>query len=53
MLSGCAVRPLRGHRFTTERARAIPKLIYAAITSLGGYVEDIAGKFDWAAPDEQ
>ncbi len=29
------------------------KLIYAAITSLDGYIEDAEGKFDWAAPDEQ
>ena len=27
------------------------KLIYSAIASLDGYVEDEAGKFDWAAPD--
>jgi dihydrofolate reductase len=29
------------------------KLIYAAITSLDGYVADEQGGFDWAAPDEQ
>jgi dihydrofolate reductase len=28
------------------------KLIYAAIASLDGYVEDGQGKFDWAAPDD-
>jgi dihydrofolate reductase len=28
-------------------------LIYTAITSLDGYVEDEEGKFDWAEPDEQ
>jgi dihydrofolate reductase len=28
------------------------KLIYAAIASLDGYVEDEQGKFDWAAPDD-
>ena len=27
------------------------KLIYSAIASLDGYVEDKQGKFDWAAPD--
>jgi dihydrofolate reductase len=27
-------------------------LIYAALTSLDGYVEDEDGKFDWAEPDE-
>jgi dihydrofolate reductase len=29
------------------------KLIYAAIASLDGYVEDEMGRFDWAAPDEE
>jgi dihydrofolate reductase len=29
------------------------KLIYAAITSLDGYVADGNGNFDWAAPDEE
>jgi len=29
------------------------KLIYAAIASLDGYVEDEEGKFDWAVPDEE
>jgi dihydrofolate reductase len=29
------------------------KLIYSAIASLDGYVEDENGKFDWAAPDEE
>lgn len=27
-------------------------LIDAAIASLDGYVEDAAGRFDWAAPDD-
>jgi dihydrofolate reductase len=29
------------------------KLIYSAIASLDGYVEDAHGEFDWAAPDEE
>jgi dihydrofolate reductase len=29
------------------------KLIYSAICSLDGYVEDSAGGFDWAAPDDE
>ena len=29
------------------------KLIYSAITSLDGYVEDVEGKFDWAAPGSE
>jgi dihydrofolate reductase len=28
------------------------KLIYYAIASLDGYIEDADGKFDWAAPDD-
>jgi dihydrofolate reductase len=28
-------------------------LIYSAIASVDGYVEDEQGKFDWAAPDEE
>jgi dihydrofolate reductase len=29
------------------------KLIYSAIGSLDGYVEDAAGTFEWAAPDDE
>jgi dihydrofolate reductase len=29
------------------------KLIYSAITSVDGYVEDPEGKFDWSAPDDE
>ncbi len=29
------------------------KLIYAAISSLDGYVADSEGNFDWSAPDEE
>ena len=29
------------------------KLIYAAIASLDGYIEDEEGGFDWAAPDDE
>jgi len=28
-------------------------LIYSAISSLDGYIEDVNGQFDWAAPDEE
>jgi dihydrofolate reductase len=31
----------------------VAELIYSAISSLDGYVADEAGKFDWAAPDEE
>jgi dihydrofolate reductase len=29
------------------------KLIYSAISSLDGYIEDTDGSFDWAMPDEE
>ncbi|HWL33819.1 MAG TPA: dihydrofolate reductase family protein [Gaiellaceae bacterium] len=29
------------------------KLSYGAIASLDGHIEDVEGKFDWAAPDEE
>ena len=29
------------------------RLIYSAITSLDGYIEDEAGGFEWAAPDDE
>jgi len=29
------------------------KLLYSAILSLDGYIEDEAGQFDWAVPDDQ
>ena len=32
---------------------AVAKLIYSAITSLDGYINDASGNFDWAAPDEE
>lgn len=28
-------------------------LVYAAITSLDGYIEDASGRFDWAVPDAE
>jgi dihydrofolate reductase len=31
----------------------VGKLIYSAIASLDGFVEDAEGKFDWAAPDAE
>src|SRR3712207_7526969 len=32
---------------------AMAELIFSAITSLDGYIEDEAGTFDWAAPDDE
>jgi RibD C-terminal domain len=37
---------------TTERI-TVAKLIYSAIASLDGYIEDADGNFDWAEPDEE
>jgi dihydrofolate reductase len=31
----------------------VGKLVYAAITSLDGYVADAEGRFDWSMPDEE
>jgi dihydrofolate reductase len=31
----------------------VAKLVYSAIASLDGFVEDERGSFDWAAPDEE
>jgi dihydrofolate reductase len=31
----------------------VGKLIYSAITSLDGFIEDREGNFDWAEPDEE
>jgi dihydrofolate reductase len=31
----------------------VAKLIYSAIASLDGYIEDEMGNFEWAAPDEE
>jgi dihydrofolate reductase len=31
----------------------VAKLIYSAITSLDGYIEDVDGNFGWAAPGEE
>jgi dihydrofolate reductase len=31
----------------------VAELIYSAIASLDGYMEDAEGNFDWAAPDEE
>jgi dihydrofolate reductase len=35
------------------REGAMAKLIYYAISSLDGYIEDADGKFAWAEPDEE
>lgn len=38
---------------TRFEGRDMAKLIYSAIASLDGYVEDGQGRFDWAAPDDE
>jgi dihydrofolate reductase len=43
-----------GHQHSMHDGRyAVAKLIYSAIASLDGYVEDQRGSFDWAAPDAE
>src|SRR5690242_8467057 len=39
--------------FSPRREVPMGKLIYSAIASADGYIEDSEGSFDWAAPDEQ
>jgi hypothetical protein len=36
-----------------KETHRMAKLIYAAISSLDGYIEDREGKFDGAEPDEE
>jgi dihydrofolate reductase len=31
----------------------VAKLIYSAIASLDGYIEDVSGQFGWATPDDE
>jgi dihydrofolate reductase len=38
---------------TATKEERMAKLIYSAIMSLDGYIEDADGKFDWAQPDEE
>ena len=37
----------------TKRSSTLAQLIYTAISSLDGYLEDRNGNFDWAMPDEK
>ncbi len=57
-LSGSGRAPVDSDtREVVERRRnetpQVRKLIYSAITSLDGYVEDASGSIDWAAPDDE
>jgi hypothetical protein len=36
-----------------HRVVLMARLIYSAIASADGYVEDADGSFEWAAPDEE
>jgi dihydrofolate reductase len=47
------VRSALGDTATDPGGHDVAKLIYSAIASLDGYVEDAQGTFDWAAPDEE
>jgi dihydrofolate reductase len=46
-------RPSAAKLVTDDAGAEMAKLIYSAIASLDGYVEDDRGKFDWAAPDQE
>src|SRR6476661_3323755 len=46
----CAYAP-GGARITVEVGK-MARLIYSAIASLDGYIEDEQGKFEWAEPDQ-
>jgi hypothetical protein len=48
-----SLRALSGHLLHRKRGGSPNgKLIYSAITSVDGYIEDERGQFDWAAPDD-
>jgi dihydrofolate reductase len=47
------VRSALGRCATDPGGHDVSKLIYSAIASLDGYVEDAQGTFHWAAPDEE
>jgi dihydrofolate reductase len=49
-LSICGEGPSRD---TDQEESDMARLIYSAIASLNGYVEDERGRFDWAAPDDE
>src|SRR5215218_978626 len=49
-LSICREGPSRDN---DQEETAMARLIYSAIASLDGYIEDEHGMFDWAAPDDE
>jgi dihydrofolate reductase len=54
--SGRSVRSVELEHPTSlpsSKRSGVAKLIYSVIASLDGYIEDKAGTFDWAAPDEE
>jgi dihydrofolate reductase len=44
---------LRPGQLGAARVSAMAKLVYSAITSLDGYINDENGNFDWGAPDAE
>jgi dihydrofolate reductase len=42
-----------GRSLILRKAITMARLIYSAITSLDGYIEDEEGNFDWGAPDQE
>lgn len=53
-MSSARERRLIWYRVTGEdKGDPMAKLIYSALASADGYVEDAAGGIDWAAPDDE
>jgi dihydrofolate reductase len=44
---------MRAQPSSRDDLAVMAKLIYAAITSLDGFIEDSEGRFDWAMPDAE
>lgn len=44
---------LSSRRSSRPDTASMSKLIFAALTSLDGYIEDADGRFDWAVPDAE
>jgi len=47
------VKAIYSTNIVHHRRFSMARLIYSAISSLDGYIEDTNGRFDWAAPDEE
>jgi dihydrofolate reductase len=52
-LNADSTSPDQSKKWLNLRRIRMAHLIYSAISSLDGFIEDREGKFDWAAPDEE